>query len=373
VEVIIPSINTTSVENNTVITTEEKVLVPFLINETIFENITTTTINETSVVIPLRNETVVETNTTITVGEVIAIPETKNTTFTNTTVVIEEFTVVPSIQNITNTTTTTTVTTKVTEEKVVVPSVTNVTTTTMSELVIPATLNETKVTTTTVITEGSNITGGLVIKNDSVTTVVTEQIVNRTTITTTETGETTITKNSTELISTGPQIDIKTTIETVVTKEGGIDFQIAVNPITKEEYRVYTNGTVTTLTGVIITTEGMQGLIRYITTTITETKTIEPEFSIAKNPKTGEEYRIWKNGTVTTTSNVFVTIGGVQGLMQYLTTTTTTTVTKQAEYQVAINPVTKEEYKIYTNGTVFDSKWIIVTTEGIAGLTKILS
>lgn len=76
---------------------------------------------------------------------------------------------------------------------------------------------------------------------------------------------------------------------------------------------------------------------------------------------------------MTTTSNVFVTIGGVQGLMQYLTTTTTTTVTKQAEYQVAINPVTKEEYKIYTNGTVFDSKWIIVTTEGIAGLTKILS
>ena len=59
--------------------------------------------------------------------------------------------------------------------------------------------------------------------------------------------------------------------------------------------------------------------------------------------------------------------------MKYLTTTTTTTTTKQADYQVAVNPITKEEYKIFANGTVFDSKWTIVTIEGIAGLTKILS
>jgi hypothetical protein len=100
---------------------------------------------------------------------------------------------------------------------------------------------------------------------------------------------------------------------------------------------------------------------------------VSADFSIAKNPVTGEEYKVWKNGTVTTINDVFVTNGGVQGLMAFLTSTTTTTTTKQADYQIAVNPVTKEEYKIFTNGTVFDSKWTVVTTEGVAGLTKILS
>jgi hypothetical protein len=59
----------------------------------------------------------------------------------------------------------------------------------------------------------------------------------------------------------------------MVTKTGGADYQIAVNPVTQEEYRVYANGTVTTTTGSVITTGGMQGLLQYITTTTTSTST----------------------------------------------------------------------------------------------------
>jgi hypothetical protein len=38
------------------------------------------------------------------------------------------------------------------------------------------------------------------------------------------------------------------------------------------------------------------------------------------------------------------------------------------DYEIAVNPVTGEEYKIYKNGTVTDIYGSLITTRGVIGL-----
>jgi hypothetical protein len=63
---------------------------------------------------------------------------------------------------------------------------------------------------------------------------------------------------------------------------------------------------------------------------------------------------------------MFLTVGGMEGLTTYLTKKRVV----EPEYSLALNPITKEEYRIYKNGTVFGQDGTIITLEGLKGLTK---
>lgn len=110
--------------------------------------------------------------------------------------------------------------------------------------------------------------------------------------------------------------------------------------------------------------------MKYLTTTTTTTVTKQAEYQVAVNPITKEEYKIYPNGTVVDSKRIVVTHEGISGLTKILSQTVTTS--KTVEYQIAKNPLTGEEYRVYGNGTVLDSLGVIVTNEGVPGLMKIL-
>lgn len=71
----------------------------------------------------------------------------------------------------------------------------------------------------------------------------------------------------------------------------------------------------------------------------------------------GVEYRVWNNGDVTDSKNIFLTKGGVEGLKSYLT-----------KQQYTIITINNEVYKMFSNKTVIDSTGHVVSTNGVDGL-----
>jgi hypothetical protein len=57
-------------------------------------------------------------------------------------------------------------------------------------------------------------------------------------------GNVTVSQNVTSTHHTGSSTSVHSTIDTLVTRVGGEDYDIAVNPYNGEEYRVYRNGSV---------------------------------------------------------------------------------------------------------------------------------
>ncbi len=96
-------------------------------------------------------------------------------------------------------------------------------------------------------------------------------------------------------------------------------FSLVTIPHSGRQFKVYNNGTVTTIKGVFVTVGGMEGLTVWLKKMMTQTATREVEYEIAKDPETGDLYRIWTNGTVTTITGEIITHGGRDGLKAYLT------------------------------------------------------
>lgn len=179
-----------------------------------------------------------------------------------------------------------------------------------------------------------------------------------------------------------------TTVTTTTTTTTIVpDFQIAVHPVTGEEFRIYANGTVFNSKNIIVTTEGVVDLTKILSTTVTQTTTIVPDYSIARNPITNEEYYVYQNGTVTYINGTIITLEGVDGLMKIIqsqqastspTTTTTTTTTSTTtststaaaggapEYQL-ITLDDGSRYKLYADGLITTMTGEVITTTGLAG------
>ena len=137
-------------------------------------------------------------------------------------------------------------------------------------------------------------------------------------------------------------------------------------------------------TGVVITTEGVQGLMKILqsqqsssssstttTTTVQSTSTPDYEYIILSD---GSRYKLFKDGTVESMTGKVVSTTGLAGFRTYLSTfTTTTTITKQIvpDYQIAV--AAGIEYFIYSNGTVTSSEGKFITLGGIQGLVKHLT
>jgi len=94
----------------------------------------------------------------------------------------------------------------------------------------------------------------------------------------------------------------------------GDGYKIAINPITKEEYKIYDNGTVFDCNEIVITEDGFEGLVIYLQQYLQQRRTVEANYTIATDPYTGDEYFVFKNGSVTSADGTWVTDGGVSGL-----------------------------------------------------------
>lgn len=125
----------------------------------------------------------------------------------------------------------------------------------------------------------------------------------------------------------------------------------------------------TTANGEFVCVGGIEGLRTYLTTYQTITTTIAADYSIVN--ANGVEYRLYANGSVYDSLGAFITLGGVEGLRTYLTTYQTVTTTIPADYQtVNANGI---EYRLYTNGSIYDSLGAFITIGGIEGLRTYLT
>jgi septal ring-binding cell division protein DamX len=157
-----------------------------------------------------------------------------------------------------------------------------------------------------------------------------------------------------------------TTSQTITTTVPS-DYQIVnANGI---EYRLYSNGSVYDNLNQFVVAGGIEGLRIYLTTVQTTTTTVASDFQIVN--ANGIEYRLYSNGSVYDNLNQFVVAGGIEGLRIYLTTVQTTTTTVASDFQIVnANGI---EYRLYTNGSVYDNLNQFVVSGGVEGLRTYLT
>jgi Flp pilus assembly protein TadG len=144
------------------------------------------------------------------------------------------------------------------------------------------------------------------------------------------------------------------------------------------DYYVYTNNTVTDVSGKVISTGGIEGLKTYLlsqtttTSSTTTTTTVVADYQIVT--ANGVDYYVYTNNTVTDKSGKVISTGGIEGLKTYLlsqtattstTSTTSTTTTVPADYQIVT--ANNVDYYVYNNGSVY-SAGKLVCSGGITGL-----
>lgn len=157
-----------------------------------------------------------------------------------------------------------------------------------------------------------------------------------------------------------------------VSSASGSDFQ-EIELSDGSRYRLYPDGVVTNSAGKIVSTTGIAGFEQYLSTfTVIRTivRTVAPEYAIAV--ANGVEYFVFYNGTVTTTTGVWLSEGGVEGLKKYLGLgrTTTTTQTIVPDFQIVnANGV---DYHLYTNGSSYTVSGVFVSFGGVEGLKAYL-
>lgn len=229
---------------------------------------------------------------------------------------------------------------------------------------------------------------------------------------TTTTGDaTTVFNNLTSVTDTGVSTGVVTTVSnatvSTTTTPGAptvaLDYQVSVNPVTNEVYWIYTNGTVVNSKGFVLTTGGASELSRIISTTVTTTISADGTYSIATYG--GITYYIYLDGRVTTDSGTLITTNGIDGLSLYIstlsggssssstTTTTTTTTTSTGSSSTiiggssstvsvatAVDPTYQfiilsdgSKFKLFPDGTVTSMTGQIVSTTGMAGFLTYLT
>lgn len=163
-------------------------------------------------------------------------------------------------------------------------------------------------------------------------------------------------------------------LESSITNTVTVDsnYQIAIDPLTKLEYRIYDNGTVYREDDTFITDEGVEGLYRFLQNRM-QTKHIKgKQYNIAVDSNTKYEYKVWENGNVTTMEDKYVTKGGIVGLQKYLQAKAEEAA-EDSEFQLAVDPNTGHEYRIFKNGTVMNEDGITVARKGMKGLMNYLT